>query len=106
MVDEQTLQQVVARIVALAKPTRVILFGSYGRGEAAEGSDLDLMVIKPSVDNRGEEMLQLYQAVGRIGTGVDLLVYSDAEYARRSQVPGTILYWANKEGRTLYESAH
>ena len=104
MIDEQTLQQAVTRIVAAAQPSRVILFGSYGRGDADEGSDLDLMVIKPHVDNRGEEMIQLYQVVGSIGVGVDVLVYSEAEYERRHQVPGTVLYWAHKEGRTLYES--
>lgn len=106
MIDEQTLQQAVARIVAVAQPSRVILFGSYGRGDADEGSDVDLMVVKPRVDNRGEEMIRLCQVVGHIGAGVDVLVYSDAEYERRSQVPGTVLYWAQKEGRTLYESPH
>lgn len=106
MIDEQTLQQAVARIVATAQPSRVILFGSYGRGDADEGSDVDLMVTKPHVDNRGEDTIQLYQAVGQVGAGVDVLVYSDAEYERRSQVPGTVLYWAHKEGRKLYESLH
>ncbi|MFZ1463124.1 MAG: nucleotidyltransferase domain-containing protein [Anaerolineae bacterium] len=104
MVEEQTLRQVVARIVDAAHPSRVILFGSYGRGDADEGSDVDLMVIKPTVDDRGEEMLGLYRTVGPIGVGVDVLLYSEAEFERRSQVPGTVLYWALKEGRALYES--
>ena len=106
MIDEQTLQQVVKRIVAAAQPSRVILFGSYGRGDAAEDSDLDLIVIERHVDNRGEEMVRLRGAVGHIGVGVDVLVYSETEYERRSQVPGTVLYWARKEGRPLYEAAH
>ncbi len=106
MIDEQTLQQVVQRIVAAAQPSRVILFGSYGRDDADAGSDLDLMVIKRNVDNRGEEMIRLRKAVGHIGVGVDVLVYSETEYERRSQVPGTVLYWARKEGRPLYEAAH
>jgi predicted nucleotidyltransferase len=106
MIDEQTLQQVVARIVAAAQPSRVILFGSYGRGDADAGSDLDIMVVKPHVPNRYEEMLRLRKAVGGVGTGVDLLVYSEAEYERRSQVPGTVLYWARKEGRPLYAAPH
>jgi predicted nucleotidyltransferase len=106
MIDEQTLQQIVKRIVAVAQPKRVILFGSYGRGDAAEDSDLDLIVIERHVDNRGEEMVRLRGAVGRIGVGVDVLVYSETEYERRSQVPGTVLYWARKEGRPLYEAAH
>jgi predicted nucleotidyltransferase len=106
MIDEQTLQQVVKRIVAAAQPSRVILFGSYGRDDADAGSDLDLMVIERNVDNQYEEMIRLRKVVGHIGVGVDVLVYSETEYQRRSQVPGTVLYWARKEGRPLYEAAH
>jgi predicted CoA-binding protein len=36
---------------------------------------------------------------------VDIFRQSEAEYQRRSQVPGTVLYWARKEGRALYEAA-
>jgi len=106
MIDEQTLHEVVKRIVAAAQPSRVILFGSYGRGDADAGSDLDLMVIKPQVSDQYTEMIRLHEVAGSIGTGVDVLVYSEAEYERRSQVPGTVLYWARKEGRSLYEAAH
>ena len=102
MLDEQTLQQTVDRIVAAAKPSRVIVFGSYGQGDASEDSDLDLMVIAPEVENKYEEMIRLNRVVGNIGTGVDLLIYSEREYQRRSQVPGTVLYWARREGRALY----
>ena len=105
MIDEQTLQEIVRRIVAAAQPSRVILFGSYGRGDADAGSDLDLMVIKPEVSDPYSEMIRLHEAVGPIGPGMDVLVYSEAEYQRRSQVPGTVLYWARKEGRALYGAA-
>ena len=104
--NEKVLQQVVRRIVAMAQPRRVILFGSYGRGDADEGSDLDLMVVLPDVSDKYGEIIRLHKAVGDVGVGVDVLVYSEAEYQRRSQVPGTVLYWARKEGRRLYEAAH
>ena len=106
MIDENLLQEIVQRIVAEAQPSRVILFGSYGRGDADEGSDLDIMVIKPRVDNQYEEMIDLRKVVGHVGIGVDVLLYSEAEYRRRSQVPGTVLYWARKEGRPIYEAVH
>jgi predicted nucleotidyltransferase len=106
MIDEETLQKVVERIVAAAKPSRVILFGSYGRESADEGSDLDIMVIKPEVTDKRAEIVRLHEAVGDVGTGVDVLVYSDEEFERRSQVPGTVLFWARKEGRPLYEAEH
>jgi uncharacterized protein len=102
MMDEQALEQVIQRIVAVAEPSRVILFGSYGRGEATKDSDLDILVIQPQVQNRGEEMVRLRQAIGPVGVGVDILVYPEAEYKRRSQVPGTLPYWADKEGKIVY----
>ena len=106
MIDEQTLQEAVQRIVAAAQPSRVILFGSYGRGDADASSDLDILVIESHVPDSYSEMIRLHEAIGNVGPGVDVLVYSEAEYQRRSQVPGTVLYWARKEGRALYEAAH
>ena len=44
--------------------------------------------------------------MGDTGVGVDLLVYSDRDDSRRSQVPGTVLYRAFKEGRVMYDSYH
>jgi len=105
MIDQNTLQQAVGRIVDATQPRRVILFGSYGRDQATEDSDLDLMVIQPRVENQAATMVYLRQLLGSLGMGVDVLVYSEAEYERRSRVPGTVHYWARREGKTLYEAA-
>ena len=104
MISEQTIQQAVARLVAAAQPSKIILFGSYARGDATEDSDLDLMVIESEVSNKFDEMVRLHRAVGDVGIGVDVLVYSDHEASRRSQVPGTVLYWAFREGKVLYDA--
>ena len=106
MISEQTIQQAVARLVAAANPSKVILFGSYARGDATEDSDLDLMVIEQEVVNQFDEMVRLRNAIGDMSVGVDLLVYSDSEATRRSQVPGSLLYWAFKEGRVVYDACH
>ena len=106
MISEQTIQQAVARLVAAANPSKVILFGSYARGDATEDSDLDLMVIEPEVVNQFDEMVRLRNVMGDMQVGVDLLVYSDREAFRRSQIPGTLLYWAFKEGRVMYDACH
>jgi len=104
MIGEQTLREAVERIVVEARPSRVILFGSYGRGSADAGSDLDILVVMPRVTDRYSEMIRVHKAIGSIGSGVDVLVYSDEEYEQRSLVPGTVLYWARKEGKSLYEN--
>ncbi len=102
MINEQTLQQVVQRVVVAAQPSRIILFGSYGRGDADAGSDLDLMIILPESRDQYEEMIRLRKAVGHVGTGVDVLVYSEMEVEKCKDWCTSPIYWALREGRTLY----
>lgn len=92
-------------IVEAGKPVKVILFGSYARGEADDASDLDLMVVEHDLQDKAAEYLRLKGAIGRVGVGVDLLLLSEQEFERRSQVPGTTAYWAKKEGKVLYDAA-
>lgn len=103
MLPDQTIQAAVDRIVAAANPTKVILFGSYGRGDATEDSDLDLMVVEPAVGNRIDEMARLRDAVGLFDIGVDVLVYSEAEFEERRQWLSSVVRWAVEEGKVMYE---
>lgn len=106
MLHPDQLALAAQRVAAAAsQPATVIVLGSYARGDADEGSDLDLLVIEPELADKGAEYLRLKAAVGRIGVGVDLLLYSRRDFERRSQVPGTLPYWAKKEGRVLHDAA-
>ncbi len=47
MLTPEAIQAAAERLAAAASsPARIILFGSYGRGDANEDSDLDLMVVE------------------------------------------------------------
>jgi predicted nucleotidyltransferase len=105
MLTVAQLNAVVSRLSArMSHPAKVILFGSYARGTADEGSDLDLLVVEKEVPDKAGEYLRLKAAVGRVGVGVDLLLMSESEFERRRQVPGTVPYWASKEGRVLHDA--
>src|SRR5918992_3598326 len=81
MLDDKTIQSAVARLVAAAtSPSQVILFGSYARGTADEGSDLDLLVIEREIPNKADEYMRLRDALGRLApdVGIDLLLAASA----------------------------
>ncbi|MBI5901695.1 MAG: nucleotidyltransferase domain-containing protein [Rhodocyclales bacterium] len=106
MLTEQAIVEAARRAAAAAEsPLRIFLFGSYARGNADEGSDLDLLVVEREVRDKAAEYMKLHRAVGSIGVGVDVLVFSQEEFERRSQVTGTVPYWAKREGRLLYDAA-
>jgi predicted nucleotidyltransferase len=105
MQDEGSLQQAVGRLVRSARgPRWVILFGSYARGSADEGSDVDLRVIEEEIVAKAAEYLRLRSALGRLPVGGDLLLIGADDFTRRSQLPGTVHHQASVEGRVRYDA--
>lgn len=97
--------QAVRVLVDAANPTRVILFGSYARGDAREDSDVDLLVVERKLVNKRDEMVRLRRLLRPFRIPVDALVVSKKEFNDWSQLSGTALYWANKEGKVVHEAA-
>jgi len=51
-------------------------------------------------------MVRLRNAIGHIGIGVDVLVYSQMEINKRGHIPSSALYYALKEGKVLYDTTN
>ena len=102
MISEDTIQEAVATLVAAANPQRVLLFGSYARGDAREDSDLDFMVVQNEVTDRAGEMVRLRRALRSLRVPVDVLVVSADELARYGRESGSVYWWALKEGRVMH----
>jgi uncharacterized protein len=106
MISQKVIEDTVQRIVCAAHaPKRVVVFGSYGRGDAKDNSDLDLLVVESTIDDHTSEYMRLREAAGNIGVGIDLLLLTEPEFEKRRQWWTTPAYWADREGRVLYESA-
>ena len=81
MLTNQAIQQAADKIVAAANsPLKVILFGSYARGEADSGSDLDLIVVEREIPDPVDEYLKVHGAASGLGVGVDLLLMTESEF--------------------------
>lgn len=67
----------VALAEAAGADSRVILFGSYARGEEKSDSDFDFLVIEPEVADHFSESVRLAKLVGELGVPADVVVASE-----------------------------
>ncbi len=100
---ERILQVMVARIEGIARPQRVILFGSRARGEASPNSDYDLLVIAESDEPRYCRAAPLYAALADVPVEADVLVNTPAEVAEWSAIPQAFVTTVIREGQVVYE---
>lgn len=91
------------RPIFWAKPARVILFGSYARGDAEESSDLDFLVVEPTLQDKFHEMVRLRQVLRPLRVPADVLVCSQDDIDRQQDSCSTAVYWALHEGRVMHD---
>jgi uncharacterized protein len=105
-VSADALIDEISRRLADATParTRVALFGSRARGENGAGSDVDVLVIEPTVEDPMRESVRLRRGLRGLGVPIDVLVITQDEADRRSAVRGTVVERALREGRTLIDA--
>ena len=101
--NDDLVREIVRRIVDVAQPEKVILFGSRARGEARPNSDFDLLVIKQSDQPRYRRSVPLYVALADLAAEVEVMVYTPEEVAEWSEVPQAFVTTAVREGKTIYE---
>ena len=105
MMDEGAILGAAQALLEAAPGSRVILFGSYARGDARPDSDLDFLVIEPRVQARRGEMVRLSDVLRGMGIYADILVVSERSFDEWSDTPGTVIYQAAREGRVFRASA-
>ena len=103
--ESDEIRRMVRRIVRLFQPERIILFGSYARGEAGPDSDVDLLVVMPVTGSKREKQLEIRLALQEIPLPKDIVVTTPEEFQWRQEVVGTIERPAAREGKVLYARA-
>jgi predicted nucleotidyltransferase len=104
-VDDVVLSEIVRRVLSVARPDRIIVFGSAATGQMTKDSDIDLLVVEPAPVNTHERSVEIRRAVGDIGYPVDVIVMRTERFERTKGIIGGIAYPASKYGRVLYAAA-
>ena len=103
MHDPAVLAEVIRRIVEVADPEKIILFGSAARGDMTRHSDLDLLIIKEGGDAL-DLMGRIYMRLHGVGTAVDALVVAPEDVERYKNSHALVFRPALQEGRVIYEN--
>jgi len=102
---DDILKKIVERILAAAKPDRIILFGSAAIGSMTADSDLDLLVIESGFESQRSESSRLRRALGDVGIPVDVFAMTPERFEETKGVIGGLAYPANKYGKVIYEAS-
>ena len=102
MLDQSALDDVVRRIVEVAQPEKIILFGSAARGDLGPNSDVDLLIVKEGADAL-ELMGDIYMNLDGVGAAVDAVVVTPDDVERYKNSHAVIVKPALQEGRVVYE---
>ena len=89
----------------MAKPDKIILFGSAATGQMTRDSDIDLLIVEPEILDRQAEYVRIDQALWDIKYPFDILFIATRWFEHSKDVIGGIAYPANKYGKVIYEAA-
>ena len=102
MISQRTIREAVELLRKAAQPVRIILFGSYARGDMKDTSDLDFLIVEKELKARRTETVRLRDVLSPLRIPVDVLVVSEKSYNEWKDAPGTVIYEAAIEGKVLY----
>ena len=100
--EPRVIEELVRRIVEVAHPTRIILFGSAARGEMRPQSDLDVLVVVPANQASWELHAQISRSLTGLGVPADVVIASEEDLKRFGDNWSLVYYWALREGREIY----
>jgi uncharacterized protein len=104
-ITPEKVQMVVQRLIEVANPKKIILFGSYVRGDATRDSDLDVMVVMShEVESPRRESVRLRNSLSDINMPMDIVVVPFSRFEALREKLGLIYREADRHGKVVYES--
>lgn len=104
-IENPEIKLITECIVREYQPDKIILFGSWARGDADGDSDIDLLVISDREEDlpRFKRGLDVRLSLSQFQSPKDILFYTHEDVERWRGVPQTLINTVLREGRVLYE---
>ena len=101
---QETIQDIVQKIVASYSPQKVILFGSYVYGKPGQNSDIDLLIIKDTEKRPIERWMEVKRLVRdrQRNFSVSPLVYTNQEIKKRLAIKDFFIQEVLEKGKVVY----
>ena len=98
------IEQIVNTIVSTVSPDKIILFGSYARGDYNKNSDIDILILKKGLEKERYITSNLYMEFfnKRITIPVDIIAIDYDKYNKLNSDIGYIYKTIKQEGKILY----
>lgn len=100
--NPETLDEIVDRIKKSGDVEKIILFGSFARGDMDEYSDIDIVVIKETKERFVKRLLDI-ESFADLPIHVDVFVYTPEEFATMFEGGNPFIDKVIKEGKIIYE---
>lgn len=104
-VTAEMIEEIVRRILRVARPERVILFGPAATGEMTLDSDIDLLVVEADVEDIRQEVGRIRRALVGVPAPFDVIVMKSERFEETRDVVGGIAWPAARYGKVIYEAA-
>ena len=103
-ITNEMLQEIIDRIVDVANPERIIMFGSSAREEMNPNSDVDLLVIKDGNFDYYHLLGEIYMNLFGVGIGVDVILATAEQVEKYKNINYLIIAPAIREGKEVYHA--
>ena len=104
-IEDALITEIVRRVLSVAQPDKIILFGSAATGQMTRDSDIDLLVVERSPGDRRRESIRIDEALSGLGYPFDIIVITSDWFEASKNVIGGIAYPVNKYGKVIYATA-
>src|SRR5262245_7191386 len=106
-ITPEKIEAAIKRIISVAQPCKVILFGSVVVGKPDIHSDVDILVVTGNeVESSRKESVRIRRVLRGILMPMDILVIPEKRLQKVAHQSGLVYWKALRHGRVMYGAAN